>query len=136
MAEKKRDTTRVEFHTRAKLELGGKTPSGKAPGEREISGRVENLSLKGMFLIPDDPVSEVEVGSEVSVAISLAGTASNLSIELNGEIARWDEQGIGIRFTDMEFDTFVHLRNIVAYNTGDEEKIMEEFSETFDENEK
>jgi hypothetical protein len=145
MAEKKRDTTRVEFHTRAILVLGGKaedqkssresSKGGKVPGGKEISGRVENLSLKGMFLVPDAPVSDVEVGHVVSATIRLAGTASDLSIELNGEIVRRDEEGIGIRFTDMEFDTFVHLRNIVAYNTGDEEKIMEEFSETFEENE-
>ena len=145
MAERKRDTTRVEFHTRAKLEIVGKTtgekshegytPKGKDSGGDEIQGKVENLSLKGMFLVPDAPVGGLEEASEVSATISLAGTASNLSIELNGEVARVNEEGIGIRFTGMEFDTFVHLRNIVAYNTGDEERIMEEFSDTFEKNE-
>ncbi len=120
--EKKRENTRVEFHTRAELR-GGSTV---------ISGRVENLSLKGMYLIPDVEDVPFEEGEELHITIRLAGIASQLSIELSGTLVRGERGGVGLRFTDMEFDTFLHLRNIVAYNTGDEDRIMEEFSESFD----
>lgn len=126
MTEKKRDTTRVEFHTRAELRCG----------DVQIQGKVENLSLKGMFLVAD-PVSagleKAAAEERVSVIIRLAGVASDLSLSLEGRVVRQEKRGLGIEFTDMEFDTFVHLRNIVTYNAGDDEKIMEEFSETFSE---
>lgn len=122
MAKKKRDTTRVEFHTRAELQIG----------DKDVRGEVENLSLKGMFLVTDTSSLENAAGQDVSVSVSLAGAASNLSITLGGKVVRVEKEGLGIEFTDMEFDTFVHLRNIVAYNTGDDEGIMEEFNETFD----
>lgn len=123
MSEKKRETTRVQFHTRAELQVDEKT----------ISGEVNNLSLTGMFLITDtSEIGEIE-GREVTVTVSLAGVASNLRVTLEGKVVRKNKEGIGIEFTEMEFDSFVHLRNIVAYNTGDDERVMEEFNNTFEE---
>ncbi|MFO7850156.1 MAG: PilZ domain-containing protein [Spirochaetia bacterium] len=123
MAKKKRDTTRVEFHTRAELRTGSEI----------ISGKVEDLSLKGMFLIAEGSPAKIEEGQEVMVTIQLSGTGSNLSFSLQGEVVRHDEEGVGIKFTEMEFDSFIHLRNVVAYNAGDDEKIMEEFYKTLEE---
>ena len=121
MPEKKRDTTRVEFHTRAEVRAGGKV----------IEGTVENLSLKGMFLKAETSHFSIQSGQAVGILIRLAGARTKLSIELRGKVIRWDKEGLGIEFTEMEFDTFVHLRNIVAYNSGDEDRIMEEFSNTY-----
>ena len=123
MSDKKRATTRVEFHTRGELHYGGKT----------VSGSVENLSLKGMLFVPEEPAEDLTMSAEVDVQISLTGTGSSLSFGLEGKVVRIGEKGVGIRFTEMEFDSFVHLRNIVAYNTGNEDKIMEEFHDAFEE---
>lgn len=122
MPGKKRDTTRVEFHTRAEVHADGKV----------IEGTVDNLSLKGMFLKTETSHFSVRTGQSVDIAIRLAGASTKLSLELRGRVIRWDNAGLGIEFTEMEFDTFVHLRNIVAYNAGDEDRIMEEFSNTYE----
>lgn len=121
MPEKKRDTTRVKFHTRAELHAEGKV----------VVGSVENLSLKGMFLNTETSTFSFQTGQDVGVTLRLSGTSSKLSIDLQGKVIRWEQAGLGIEFTEMEFDTFVYLRNIVAYNAGDEDQIMEEFSNTF-----
>ncbi|MFP4619239.1 MAG: PilZ domain-containing protein [Spirochaetaceae bacterium] len=123
MGERKRDTTRVEFHTLAELRSGSQS----------ITGKVEDLSLKGMFLRTEGFPPKLEEGGEVSITIKLSGTGSDLSFGLEGEVVRLDKEGVGIKFTEMEFDSFVHLRNIVTYNSGDEEKIMEEFHRTLEE---
>ncbi|MCF7949916.1 MAG: PilZ domain-containing protein [Spirochaetia bacterium] len=123
MPQKKRDTTRVEFHTRAELEIEGQV----------VSGTVEDLSLKGMFLKTDASQQSIQIGQEVMVTIRFSGTTSNLSIDVQGKVVRLTQQGLGIEFTDMEFDSFVYLRNVVAYNAGDEDAIMDEFSRTFTE---
>ncbi|MFW5714952.1 MAG: PilZ domain-containing protein [bacterium] len=122
MSEKKRDTTRVEFHTRAELRVNGK----------QLEGTVENLSLKGMYLKPETSHFSIQTGQKVEITIHLSGASTKLSIEVQGVVVRWDKAGLGIEFTEMEFDTFVHLRNIVAYNAGDEDRIMEEFSNTYE----
>jgi hypothetical protein len=122
MPEKKRDTTRVEFRTKAELRANGKV----------IEGTVDNLSLKGLFLRTETSHFSIQTGQEVEITVRLAGASTKLSIELKGKVIRWDKEGLGIEFTEMEFDTFVHLRNIVAYNSGDEDLVMEEFSNTFE----
>ena len=121
MPEKKRDTTRVQFHSLAEVNADGKV----------VVGSVENLSLKGMFLTTETSTFSFQTGQEVEVTLRLSGASSKLSIDLQGKVIRWEQSGLGIEFTEMEFDTFVYLRNIVAYNTGDEDQIMEEFSNTF-----
>jgi hypothetical protein len=121
MPQKKRDTTRVEFHNRAELEIEGLV----------LSGTVEDLSLKGLFVKTEASQQPIQIGQEVKVTIHFSGTTSNLSIDVQGKVVRLTQDGIGIEFTDMEFDSFVHLRNVVAYNAGDEDAIMDEFSQTF-----
>ena len=74
MPEKKRDTTRVEFHTRAELRADGKV----------IEGTVENLSLKGMFLKAETSHFSIQSGQTVGILIRLAGARTKISIELRG----------------------------------------------------
>jgi len=38
-----------------------------------------------------------------------------------------DSDGVALQFAQVDLDSFVHLKNIVAYNSGGEDKIMEEF---------
>jgi len=121
MLKKKRDTTRVEFHTRADLEIEGQV----------LTGTVEDLSLKGMFLKTEASFPSLKLGMEVKVTIRFSGTTSDLSIDVQGKVVRLTQEGLGIEFTDMEFDSFVYLRNVVAYNAGDEDAIMDEFSHNF-----
>jgi len=121
MPQKKRDTTRVEFHTRAELEIDG----------QGLSGTVEDLSLKGLFLKTEASQRFIQIGQKVKVTIRFSGTTSNLSVDVQGKVVRLTQEGLGIEFTDMEFDSFVYLRNVVAYNAGDEDVIMDEFSHTF-----
>ncbi len=118
MAENKRQARRIDFHTRARLIFDG----------NDIKGRVENLSLKGMFFVPEKEVGGLMAGKKLEIVLSLTGTGSELSFQVEGEVVRVDEEGVALHFTKIEFDSFLHLRNIVAYNTGDEEGIMEEYN--------
>ena len=118
MGENKRQARRIDFHTGAQLNYDGKS----------IKGRVENLSLKGMLFIPGKTVEGLVPDKKLEIVLSLTGTGSALSFEVEGEVVRLDENGAALRFTKIEFDSFLHLRNIVAYNTGDEDGIMEEYN--------
>lgn len=109
----KRRFRRVSFHAMATLQV-----------ERgSISGMVENLSIKGMFLNTKESLPEDGL---LDISIILSGTSSLLSIKAKGIVVRRDESGVAVEFQEMDMDSFVHLRNIVAFNTGDADAFHEE----------
>jgi hypothetical protein len=110
----KRELTRVAFHIEAIIKYQ----------ERTFAGKVENLSLKGMFI---QTAEKLEVTEPISIIIHLAGDSSDLEINLNGNVVRVDQSGVGVQFDKIDLDSFIHLRNIVAYNSGDEDNVMKEF---------
>jgi hypothetical protein len=89
-----------------------------------IKGKIENLSLKGMFILIE---GLFKLQDSVQIKIHLAGESSNLDINVTGIVVRKNEKGIGVQFEKVDLDSFIHLRNIVAYNSGDEDKVMDEF---------
>jgi hypothetical protein len=110
----KRKHQRVPFHAEATVESKDIT----------IKGKIDNLSMRGMFIstdiiLPDD--------DQVEIAIMLTGSSSQLSINLTGTVVRHTEAGIAIGFKEMDLDSFIHLRNVVSYNSTDADEIMDEY---------
>ena len=81
-----------------------------------IKGMVDNLSMKGMFLITMETLSG---GSPLEISIILSGSSSLLSIKVKGRAVRQTEVGIAIEFQEMDLDSFTHLRNIIAQTPDD-----------------
>ena len=46
---------------------------------------------------------------------------------------RTADDGVGFTFEKMDLDSYMHLKNIIAYNIDDAEKVMEEISHSIDE---
>ncbi len=111
----KRHFKRVVFRTEAIVRYGDKT----------FTGEVTDLSLRGMFVT--SPL-DIPLGQAVKAKILLSGSTSELSIQVDGIVVRHQgENGIGIEFHEMDADSFVHLRNVVIYNSGDATQVMDEF---------
>ncbi len=112
----KRNTIRVPFHVRSVVKHR----------DRVIEGEVENLSTGGMLLkTPND----IAAGESVSVSIFLYGSSSHLALNIAGTIVRHTGASVAIKFTELDLDSFIHLRNIVSRNAFDEEKVIREFQE-------
>lgn len=111
---KKRHFTRVLFRAEAVVKYK----------DEVLRGEVENLSLNGMLFKTDQ---QIPMNAPLEIKISLSGTSSEVSISLNGIIVRQTDEGLGVEFKQMDLDSFIHLRNILAYNTGDETEVMKEF---------
>ncbi|SDY26644.1 PilZ domain-containing protein [Tindallia californiensis] len=118
--EEKRKVTRIEFHIKGKVK------------SRNINliGQVHDLSLKGLFLKVEKPLEASLLGEKVEVLIELMDHASNIEIQAEGSIVRMEENGIGIRLEHIDLDSFTHLKNIISYNAGDHDRIMDEFVDT------
>jgi hypothetical protein len=86
-------------------------------------GEVKNLSLKGMYVaVPESH----PVGEAVDIKIYLAHDNPVVMIEVQGEVVRTDSEGIAVRFTKVDLESFTHLRNVVSLNTGDADAVMDE----------
>jgi hypothetical protein len=109
----KRDKSRVVFHVNASLEYDGVT----------VNGDVENLSTNGMFMKTSE---NIPVDTAVEVSIYLSGTTSELSLKINGVVSRKEEKGVAVIFKEIEFDSFIHLKNIIDFNDTGNPNVMKE----------
>ena len=115
-----RKFSRVRFNVEATIKVG----------ERQFQGGVENLSMTGMLLVTDERLAE---GEAVDITIVLTGTSPPISVNFNGRVSRVDGNGMGFVFEKIDLDSYMHLKNIVAYNIDDAEKVMEEICHSIDE---
>ena len=98
--------------------------------ERQFQGNVENLSMRGMFLVTEECLA---VGDMVEITIALSGTSPEISVSFEGKVCRIVENGLGFNFEKIDLDSYTHLKNIIAYNSDDAEKVMEEIYHSIDE---
>ena len=112
----KRHFTRVVFQSEAIVKSKDKT----------LKGEIGNLSLNGIFL---NAPGALPVSEPVEGEIFLSGTTSELALKMEGTVLRDSPEGLAIQFKGMSLDSFIYLKNIISYNRGDEEKVMEEFYE-------
>ena len=110
----KRNFTRVTFDSEATVHYGDLT----------IRGKIDNLSLQGMLLRTSE---KVPLNEEVEIKVSLSGASSELVVSLTGKAIRGTEDFLAFKFDGMDLDSFIHLKNIIAYNMGNEREVMEEF---------
>jgi hypothetical protein len=108
---------RVIFHVSASLEFDG----------NDVNGNVENLSLSGMLINTTDPVPEKTEGE---VTVYLSGSSSELTLNMSCEVIRREKHGIAVKFTRIDIDSYIHLKNIISFNKIDEYKIIKEFEES------
>ncbi len=122
--EEKRKLSRVLFHIRALIKKA----------DLEFAGKVENLSLNGLLIQLPQKTESLHLEDKVEVTIDLAGESSGLFINVTGEVARVETDGaVALHISHIDLDSFVHLKNILAYNSGDYDKIMDEFMESIQE---
>ena len=81
--------------------------------KKDHSVMSHNISLNGIFVISRDPAP---VGSKCSIKIFLT---RELFFTIEGKVIRKDERGFAITFEKMSREAFIHLKNIVFYNSTD-----------------
>ena len=115
-----RKFSRVPFHVMATATVHG----------RSFPGKVSNLSMNGMFFETPERLAEGEVAD---LTIRLEGTEPEIAVTFTGRATRVIEGGIGFHFEKIDLDSYTHLRNIIAYNIADAEKVMDEIFSNIEE---
>ena len=115
-----RKFSRVQFNVGATVKIA----------DRHFHGAVENLSMTGMFLVTNEQVTE---GESADITIVLTGTLPEIAVNFSGIVTRITEDGVGFTFEKIDLDSYMHLKNIIAYNIDNAEKVMEEIGHSIDE---
>ncbi len=110
----KRSFSRIPFQTKAIVRAK----------ETTVIGVVENLSLAGIFLKTPE---RLRLNRLVKIELLFTGTSSQISIILDGKIMRHENLGMAIQFRNVDIDAFIHLKNLLSYNTNQMGKVEEEF---------
>ncbi|CAN2039037.1 Type IV pilus assembly PilZ [Candidatus Magnetomoraceae bacterium gMMP-15] len=111
----KRKRTRVEFITHVILKIEG--------SENLIEGDSHDLSMNGLFIQTE---RRIPIGTPCDLKLILPGGSVEMFLNIKGEISRHTQEGMGIRFSSMNPDTFSHLKKIAMYNSSDPDTIEEE----------
>lgn len=117
MTQERRRNTRVPFQTTADVGF-----SNKAYTHCET----ENLSVKGVSVLG---ISGHNIDEECDISLALSGSTSELTLSMKGQIVRVEEDKIALKFTEIDLDSFYHLKNIIYYNSENPDTIESEFSD-------
>lgn len=109
----KREFTRVPITLEVRMVIGGKPLT---------HGQVRDLSMKGMLVLTEE---RFPVGTPCEAVLTLV--EGEVEIRTTGIVAAIHAQGFGMEFTAIDgLESYMHLRNLVLYNTQDVEAVEEE----------
>lgn len=119
----KRRNLRVVFKTNCSVEpINGDFCPFEADSTKDVS-------LKGIYI---ETENRLPIGTSCILKLKLAGTSSELSLNIRAKVVRWDNKGLAFTFEEIDMDSFFHLRNILYYNSGDPDRIDKEIVDTQD----
>jgi hypothetical protein len=112
-SEKRRDV-RVPFRTEVTVAYDGE--------ELHFEGDSVNLSMGGMLA---ESSRMIPLGVRCQVQLRLAGTQEPVELTMTGEVVRHEKEppGFGIRFEEMDLDSYSILKEIVRHNTQDSDLV-------------
>lgn len=82
-----------------------------------------NLSIGGCLVPLEQDINE---GTRCTITIRLAGGLGNTSVNVTGEVVRYDNEYAAVKFTQINPDDLYHLQNLIRYNAPNPEQIEEE----------
>ncbi len=84
-----------------------------------------DISMSGLRLTSSETVKP---GTLCQAKIILQTPETRLAIEAKGTVIRSAAGTLGIQFTEIDLDSYLHLRQLILYNTEEPEKAEQEFS--------
>ena len=88
-----------------------------------------DLSIKGVFVVG---ISGHAIGEKCQASLRLVGSTSDLTLNMQGEVVRAEENGLGLHFCETDLDSFYHLKNILYYNSENPDMLDDEMTESFE----
>ncbi len=123
----------MEIEKRKNLRVVFKTHCSVEPIKGDFSpfeaDSTKDISLKGLYI---ETKNRLPIGSSCILKLKLAGTSSELILNIRAKVVRADDNGLAFTFEEIDMDSFFHLRNVLYYNSGDPDRIDKEIIDTQD----
>lgn len=84
-----------------------------------------DLSMNGIRIMTGEPVPRE--GTKCGIEIALSGSDPVVVIEARGEVVRSEPGTLAVHFTEVDLDSYLHLRQLILNNANDPEKAEQEF---------
>lgn len=101
----RRGASRVALEAMVNLKVDGNTIIAQTD--------LRDISLDGVALVNTGPTP---INTICDFDITITGASSVLKISGKGRILRQDAMGTAIKFTELEMDSYLHLKNIILLN--------------------
>jgi hypothetical protein len=115
-AQERRGFVRVPFKTEVEIQAALETIRSEADID---------VSMSGVRVPYDD--HGPEPGTMCRVSIILKASDHRLAIVASGNIIRSEHGSIAVEFTELDLDSYNHLRLLILNNTEDPERAEQEF---------
>ena len=116
----RRGFIRVPFHTEVEITADSRT----VRSQKDL-----DVSMSGLRLTVDSgDDSAIAIGAACNARIILAASENRVAIEAAGTVVRSEPGSVAIEFTELDLDSYNHLRQLILNNTDEPEKAEEEFS--------
>jgi PilZ domain-containing protein len=112
----KRDFLRIPFETDVEVRWSGGLIKPK-------SGL--NISMSGLGFSTDHRLPAL--GSACNVNIILTAADTRLVIAAGGNVVRLHQGTVGIEFSELDLDSYHHLRKLIVNNAEDPDRAEQEF---------
>ena len=110
----RRGFTRVPFQVAVSL---------KSDHGTLVFGDIWDISLSGLYVTG---TAQFPRGCSCEVDMELDGPEGKVHLHMRGRVARLDHGGMAIEFREMGLDSYLHLRNLVLYNTTEPDRLEKE----------
>ncbi|MBU0550160.1 PilZ domain-containing protein [Myxococcota bacterium] len=116
MSDNRRAFTRIPLEITASLRCG----------DQALECEVLNLSLSGVLL---KAPTALTLGQGCALILCLGEGEGALELKAQGRIVRSEIEEIGVHFTEVDLDSFHHLRQLILYNAEAPEAVEAEFGQ-------
>lgn len=82
----------------------------------EVRVDTRNISLTGLYLETD---TRIPVETHCKIKIQLTGATSKMDFKVRGVVCRHDQTGMGITFTHLDEDSYLHIINLVNLHAAE-----------------
>lgn len=114
----RRGFVRVPFNTQALVVAGDKTVQSRDGIDISMSG----------IRIQCEGQADFRLGAPCEVKVMLVAAEQAVTIEAKGTIVRSDTTCLGIRFDEIDLDSYHHLKQLILHNTTEPERAEQEFN--------
>ncbi|MCB0422721.1 MAG: PilZ domain-containing protein [Bdellovibrionales bacterium] len=91
--------------------------------DNPFEGHSHDLSVNGIYI---KSTERPAIDQSIDIQIYLPGDPNFPRITSKAQVIRHDDHGFAAQFAEMDYKSFEHLKNLVAYQNSDPDQVFQE----------